>query len=196
MNTIKLGYEVGTGTEIHIPIGHMAVVGQTQAAGKTTTLEALTHRMPQDYRAVAFVTKRGEGSFADVGNRLVPYFKHEANWQFVQSILEATMRERMKFERSWIMRASKGAQSLTDVQRNVRTLLKSAKGLSESVYYTLDNYLDIVVPQIERLSLNSFRPPLFVTGVPNVMDLSGLSSEMQALVIRSTLEHVYTLERR
>ena len=47
---------------VEIPIRHMAVTGQTQEAGKTTALEALIAR--SGLRAVTFVTKRGEGSFA------------------------------------------------------------------------------------------------------------------------------------
>ena len=82
----------------------MVVCGQTQEAGKTTTLEGLISRL-EGFRAIAFVTKRGEGSFG-TARRIQPYFKERADWVFVQSILEATMRERMKFERSWIINAS------------------------------------------------------------------------------------------
>jgi len=37
MNTIHLGFEVGSGKPIEIPMKHMAVTGQTQESGKTTT---------------------------------------------------------------------------------------------------------------------------------------------------------------
>jgi hypothetical protein len=118
-SSLLLGYEVGSGKPIEIPIRNLVVTGQTQEAGKTTTLEALISRanMP----AVAFVTKRGEGSFAQA-NRIPPYMRERADWHFVRSLLEATMRERMKFETSWIMRASKGATTLAQVQRNVAML--------------------------------------------------------------------------
>ena len=45
-----------------IPLHHLVVTGQTQESGKTTTLEALVAQ--SELRAIAFVTKRGEGSFA------------------------------------------------------------------------------------------------------------------------------------
>lgn len=38
---IHLGYEVGTGAPVAVPLKHTAVTGQTQESGKTTTLEAL-----------------------------------------------------------------------------------------------------------------------------------------------------------
>jgi hypothetical protein len=61
MTTIHLGYEIGTGKPIEIPLRHMAVTGQTQEAGKTTALEALIAR--SGLHAIAFITKRGEKGF-------------------------------------------------------------------------------------------------------------------------------------
>jgi len=143
---VHLGYELGTGAPVEIPVRHLAVTGQTQESGKTTTLEALVAR--SGLCAVAFVTKRLEGSFR-TGHQVAPYFRERADWQFVSAVLEATLRERLKFERSWIMRACKGARSLADVQRNVRAAMATAKGMSADVYLTLDHYLEIVIPQIE-----------------------------------------------
>ena len=57
---VLLGYAVGTGEPVHIPIQHMVVTGQTQQSGKTTTLEALISR--SGLSAVAFVTKRNESA--------------------------------------------------------------------------------------------------------------------------------------
>src|SRR6185436_19410240 len=80
--TIHLGYEVGTGKPVEIPLAHLAVTGQTQQSGKTTTREALITRAKLP--AIAFITKRGEGVFA-TGRRIPPYFRERADWQFVSS---------------------------------------------------------------------------------------------------------------
>jgi hypothetical protein len=101
MSNIPLGFELGTGKLVNIPLRHTAVTGQTQESGKTTTLEAMITR--SGLRAVCFITKKGEGSFT-TGRSIMPYFKESADWQFVESILEATMREGMKFNRSWIIK--------------------------------------------------------------------------------------------
>lgn len=184
MSAIELGYEVGTGEIVRLPLRHMVVTGQTQESGKTTTLEALIHR--SGLQAVAFVTKRGEGSFSEA-RTIAPYFREQADWQFVASILEASRGEKLKFERAWIIRASKGARTLADVQRNVRKAMETAKGMSADVYLTLDAYLDAVVPQIDRV-----RWAASVDLAPglNVMDLTTLNVEMQHLVIRSTIDWV------
>lgn len=185
---IRLGYEIPSGKEVEIPVRHTAVTGQTQESGKTTTLEALISR--SGLAAIAFITKRGESSFQNA-RTIPPYFRERADWQFVSALLEATLRERLKFERSWIMRVSKGAKTLSDVHRNVRKALETAKGLNENVYMTLDAYLQIVIPQIEKLP---YTPSLSLAAGLNVIDLGGYSTELQALVIRSVLEWVYEHE--
>jgi len=188
MTTIPLGFEISTGTPVEVPLRHLVITGQTQEAGKTTALEALIAR--SGLRAVTFVTKRGEGSFR-AAHRIDPYFREQADWQFVASILEASRGEKMKFERAWIIRASKGAHSLADVQRNVRAALEKAKGLSADVYLTLDAYLDAVVPQIGRVR---WAPKVELSAGVNVMDLAALNVEMQHLVIRSTIDWVLAHE--
>lgn len=184
MAVIHLGYEVGGGAPVEIPLRHMVVTGQTQEAGKTTTLEAMIAR--SGAKAIAFVTKRGEGSFAEAPI-IQPYFREQADWQFVASILEASRGEKLKFERAWIIRASKGAKTLADVQRNVRKAMETAKGMSADVYLTLDAYLDAVVPQIDAVK---WATKVTLAAGMNVMDLTALNVEMQHLVIRSTIDWV------
>jgi hypothetical protein len=185
--TIPLGFAVGSGEEVRVPVLHTVVTGQTQQSGKTTTLEAMVTR--SNLSAIAFVTKRHEGSFR-TGWPVPPFFRERADWEFVSAVLEATLRERLKFERSWIMRACRGAETLADVHRNVRALMAKARGLSGDVYFTLDQYLEKVVPQIAALPQNPSGIFNLQTGL-NVMDLSAFSPELQALVMRSVLDMIY-----
>ncbi len=185
---VHLGYEVGTGTAVTIPLRHMVVTGQTQEAGKTTTLEALIARA--DVRAVTFVTKRGEGAFAG-GRRLQPFFRERADWVFVSSLIDATMGEKNKLLRAWLMKVCRGTKTLAEVQRNVGKAKETARGFSESIYTEIEGYLELVVPQLAQL------PPhtkVTIGDGLNVMDLAPYSTELQALVIRSVLEHVYEHE--
>ena len=184
MSDVRLGWSIGPGEPVRIPIRHMCVAGQTQEAGKTTALEGMISRA--GLSAVTFITKRGEGSFQSA-RRIKPYFREQADWQFVASILEASRGEKLKFERAWIIRASKGAKTLADVQQNVRKAMLKAKGLSADVYLTLDAYLDAVVPTISKVKWAKFVD--LKPGV-NVMDLTAVPSEMQHLIIKSTLDWV------
>jgi hypothetical protein len=181
---IHLGYEVSTGKPVAIPLAHMAVTGMTQRSGKTTTLEALVTR--SGLRAIAFVTKRGEKSFTG-GHSLKPYFRDRADWQFVTSIIDATLQEKNKFLRPWIMKICRNTRTLADVQREVRAALQTAKGINEGVYTQLDAYLDLIVPEITRAPLAKSLD--LATGL-NVMDVSAYATPMQMLFVRSALDHV------
>jgi soluble cytochrome b562 len=183
---ILLGFEVPTGNPVYMRLHHTVVTGMTQLSGKTTTLEAIINRSGE--RAIAFKTKRGESGFNSY-HEIPPFFVERADWRYVQSILEATMRERMRFERSWIIKASKGAKTLREVYNNVAELKKKARqdSLSESVYTVLEEYLKIVIPQIDKISFTTDLRPQ--DGI-NVMDLTAMSVEMRSLVIRSVMEHV------
>lgn len=186
---IPLGFAVGSGDAVSIPLKHMAVTGQTQESGKTTTLEALVSRA--GVTALAFVTKRGERAF-ERGRRVQPYFRDRADWQFVTSIIDATLQEKNKFLRPWIMKICRSTRTLADVQRAVRKELRTAKGVNEGVYTQLDAYLELIVPEIERAPLAT---GLHLVPGLNVMDISAVPTPMQMLFVQSALDWVNERER-
>jgi len=204
---ITLGFELGTGKKIEIPIRHTAVTGQTQESGKTTTLEALISR--SGLRAVGFVTKRGEKSFNTA--RVIPPYFHEPSesgetgplWQYVASILEATLKEGLKFQRSWIMKVCDAyhgrdghwekPKTLAQVAANVDIAMEKARGLNESVYRELREYFRIVLPQIE--SLPKSKSVEINPGI-NIMWLVDYTLELQALVMRSVLDWIAQREEK
>jgi predicted nuclease with TOPRIM domain len=182
---ILLGFEVGTGKEVNMSLHHTVITGMTQLSGKTTTLEAIISRANR--RAIAFKTKRGESGFNSY-QEIPPFFKERADWQYVSTLLEAVMREKMKFERPWIMKATQGTRSLREVLARVQSLRAEAtKELPENIYTALEEYLKIVVPQIEKFS---FSKTLDIIDGINVMDLTEMTLELQGLVIQSTMEYV------
>lgn len=182
---IHVGYEIPHGKAVGIPLSHLIVTGVTQLSGKTTTLEALISR--SELSAIVFKTKPGEGGFSDAPE-IAPFLKEQSDWQYVTSLLEATLRERMKFQRSWIMRVCKGTNSLIQVKRNIDTELANPKvqGLNRSIFTELEEYFKIILPQIQAISFSQ-RLITDPKGL-NVMDLTRMSPEVQSLVIRSVLE--------
>ena len=183
---VIVGYQVGTGEQVCVPLRHMAVTGQTQESGKTTTLEAMTARLGPGTKALAFVTKRGESAFT-AARRIQPYFHDRADWQFVTSLLDATLQEKNKFLRPWIMKICRTTRTLADVQREVRKALRTAKGLNEGVYTQLDAYLELIVPEIQRAKL---APVLDLRDGMNVMDISAFATPMQMLFVQSAIDWV------
>jgi len=202
--TVHLGFEVTNGSlrpslaRVEIPIKHMAVTGQTQESGKTTALEAMISR--SGLASIAFLTKRGEQSFAGA-TRVPAYFQERADWQFVEAILESSMKQRMKFERAWIVKACKGAHTLADVQFNVAELqARSKRSMDQDLYMLLGEYLGKVVPLIRALPKGSERELEYRFGgevhrgaAPglSVMDVTAFPEELQMLVISSTLEWIH-----
>jgi hypothetical protein len=207
---IPLGYEIGTGRRVSVPLGHTIVLGQTQKSGKTTTLEAMTAR--SGVKAIAFITKRGEKSFR-LAQPIPPYYSETSEtqpyWQFVVSIIESSHDVRLGFrEKGWVMelctasglnystetesgKKKKGSatwkepKTLREVLTNAELALKHSKGVSKMICRQLVEYLKVAVPEIERARLSSsleLKPGI------NVMDISTLSLPVQMLIIRSVLE--------
>ena len=193
---IHLGYEVITSQEygapkdcaVTIPMHHMMITGMTRLSGKTTTIEALLSRLPEGFTALVFRTKRGEVEFTGA-HRVEPYFRPSVDWEYVESLLEAAMKQRLKFERSWVIRASRNATTLRDVYDNIQKQLENEKlrGIDESIYTNLQAYFEKILPQLEE---HPFADQLELESGVNVMELGHLSEEVQALVISSCLEVV------
>ena len=187
-DTIHLGFEVGTGSSVSIPIHHLAVTGQTRLSGKTTTIEALLSRLPATYHALLFSTKRGELAFSSVP-RVKPFYRQHTDWEYVESLLEAAMKERMRLERSFIINACKGTHTLRQVYDNIIKGRKEARrGFDEAIFTNLQAYFEKVLPQLEA---NPFADTLSLVPGANVMDLGHLSEEVQALVIAACLDELH-----
>jgi hypothetical protein len=184
---IHLGFEIGSGKAVSIPLAHMAVTGQTQQSGKTTTLEALIDR--SGVRAVVFVTKPGEKSFTE-GRRILPYFRERADWEYVKDLLEARTGERMGNKVGYLMRVCERAKSLHDVRGNISIELKKKKTRSArpDTHEVLAGYIDLILDEFSRVTYTD-RLDL-ATGV-NIMDLSGIADDTQDMIIRSTVEEIH-----
>lgn len=190
MKPILLGYEVPTGKEVHIQPAHLVVAGITQKSGKTTTLEALIKR--SGLKAVVFKTKIGEKGFSE-GTLTQPFFKERCDWQYVTALLEASSREKLKFEKSWIIDSCRGARSLAEVKKNIDDRLLNPKtgSLTRSVLTVLQAYLDEILPELQLAPLSN---TLNLNEGTNIMDLTRFRLEVQSLIIRSVLEQVLNKE--
>jgi hypothetical protein len=219
---ILLGWEIGTGKRVEIPeTGHLAWFGQTQLSGKTTALEAIAFR--GELRAVAFITKQGEGGFL-TGRMIPPYFSEPTNdeeqplWRWVKSILEASQQRKLNFEEAWIIRCCedpRSAKTLADVHANIKALLGGEGGYVEKGRgkkkkrewkYTRKPVTGInagVYTSLKayfdivmpQLARLPYTKKLTLHPGLNVMDLREYAMETQALVIRSVMEWVYQHEK-
>ena len=187
---IKLGYEVETGEEVFIKNSHIIVTGLSQESGKTTTLEALIKR--SNKKAIIFKTKVGEKSFLS-GTMIPAYFKEQSDWQFIQGLIEATIKEKVGTSaRSKIIQLSKqtDGSSLLGFKKKVDERLLEKIGASEKdILINLQAYLELVIPKLQSMN---FSEKLELSDGMNIIDLERFSRdpEVQSLIIKSVLEEV------
>lgn len=202
---IPLGFELGTGRPVSIPLGHMVDVGQTQRAGKTTAMEACAVR--SGAKCVAFLTKRGEGAFR-LSHELPPYYEDHIDWRTVRAMCEALTEEKWdKFQRQCLRSVCRAGQSgrgkmlaewprpetLEDVCSNVTVALAKASGQREMVFGEIQDDLQIAIEEIAKLKKTS-TPPKLKRGL-NAMSLEGYEFHVQSLIIRSVIRWVHQSEK-
>jgi hypothetical protein len=195
---IHLGYEIGTGKAVSIPLGHTAFTGQTQKSGKTTAAEALIDR--GGIPAVVFVTKPGEKSFTE-GRRILPYFKERADWEYVKDLLEARTGQSLGEKVGYLMRVCAGAKTLQQVRDNIdKELGNRDKDLQKrkvhssrpSVHEVLAGYIDLILKELKRVP---YTDKLELDRGVNIMDLSGIDENIQDMIIRSVVDRIHRYER-
>jgi len=192
---ILLGYEIKTGKKVDVPLTHLVVTGITQESGKTTTLEALIKR--SGIKAVVFKTKIGEKGFSE-GTVIPPYFKERFDWEYVLDLLQSLRKEQMKFEKGWIIRLCKKADSLLSLSQNIKLILasdeqakelfgKKLRDIDRNVLSILDAYLDKILPELQ---VSRFSNILELHDGVNIMDLERYTDEVASLIIKSVLDSV------
>lgn len=199
---IPLGFEIGSGKAVTIPRGHMVIVGQTQRAGKTTALEACAAR--SGMKCIAFLTKRGEGSFR-LSREIPPYYEDHVDWRTVRALCEALNEEKLdKFQRQCLRSVCRAGQAgrigtrnfiewpkpeaLEDVKKNITLALSKATGQRELIFGELQDDVAIAIEELAKLKANSAAPDLR-EGL-NVVDLERYEFHIQSLVIRSLIRWV------
>lgn len=212
---VLLGFEVPSGKPFYIPTAHIVISGMTQLSGKSTTAEAIVRRS-KETKALVFLTKRGEKTFFE-GSRIQPYYRERFDWEYVRGLLEASMKERLKFETPWIIRICKQARRELSLKypedkklehvpigeglQMVRRLLARAldreklREFDRNIYTLLAAYMDKVLPVLAA-SKTRFVDRLELKPGINVMDLTDwyTHEEVQMLVIRSCMEHILQKE--
>jgi hypothetical protein len=214
---VQLGFTVPKGEPYYIPLAHTIITGMTEY-GKTKTQEAIISRLPYTvspdhhvYKALVFLTKRGEKAYTSARHYMKPFYRERFDWEYVRSLLESTMRERLKFETPWIIKICKLAEieiakdhgpmqvklspgeGLKKVRDLIASTLKSEKikDFDKNQYLLLGAYLDKVLPLFQA-SQNLFSSTLDLQPGLNVMDLTDwyTHQEMQFLIIRSCMQEI------
>jgi hypothetical protein len=197
---IHLGFECGSGQAIHIPVGHMVIVGQTTRAGKTTALEACATRSGS--KCLAFLTKRGEDSFR-MAREIPPYYEESYDWRTVRSLCEAVIDEKWGQSQRQALRLViddghlgtvrsrvewPAATSLEQLSENIETALNRASGKTQLSLVEIRSDLRALIRELMTLKTRSAVPQL-EPGL-NVVNLENEQKHVQTLIISSCIRWV------
>lgn len=188
---IKFGYELESGKEVEIPLAHTVITGLTNEAGKTTAIMGLIKR--SGLKAVIIKTKIGEKAVTE-GFVIPPFYKENFDWEYASELLESSRKEKLKFERSWIIKYSRTASNLLEFKKNIDDALANEKlrELEKSVLISLQAYLEKILPELQYAPLSK---TLDIKEGINIMDLERFKEETQGIIIKSVLEEVLTKEK-
>jgi hypothetical protein len=191
MKKIKIGYELETGKEVNINLAHTVITGLTHESGKTTCIMGLIKR--SGFKAIIFKTKIGEKAITE-GAIIPPFYREDFDWEYASELLEASRKEKLKFERSWIIKYSKNANNLLGFKKNIDVALAEGKlrELDKSVLISLQAYLEKILPELQFAPLSK---TLDIKEGINIMDLERFKEETQGLIIRSVLNEVLNKEK-
>jgi hypothetical protein len=190
-------YKVPSGEAVDLPLRHLAAFGVTRDSGKTTFIEAGV--AAAGLKAITFRTKRGEIGFESA--RQLPIFFDErglTHWKAFEGLISATLEEKVQREpgiRGAIIRVCmrpNRAETLEDVHARVKAHMKEKMGgFERDVFDKLDAYLEEVLPQIKALRPRfTDKLELQESGI-YVEDLTGISDEVQSLLIASVMKKCY-----
>ena len=195
-NKVIFGYEIDTGKEVQIPISHTVVTGITNESGKTTAVMGLIKR--SGLKAIIFKTKIGEKAIAG-GSIIPPYYKEIFDWEYVAELLEMERKEKLKFERPWIIKYSKTAKNMLEFKAGIDNVLardasgeKKLRELEKSVLITLQAYTEKLLPELQYAPLSR---TLDIRDGINIIDLEQFKDTTQAIVIKSVLDEVLKHEK-
>lgn len=199
MNFIKgVLYKVPSGEPVDIPLRHLGAFGVTRDSGKTTFIESAV--AASDLRAITFRTKRGEIGF-EGAKQLQIFFDERGltHWKALEGLIAATLEEKVSHEpgiRGGIITVCTRptqATTLEEVHERVGARLQDPKvrGFEKDVFNKLDAYLTEVLPQIRQLRPRFTNQLDLPTSGVYVEDLTGLSDEIQSLLLASIMKKCY-----
>lgn len=192
METIRIGFEVDTGDEVRIPIGHAIWTGVSQNSGKTTGIETVSKRSGKN--TIAFITKIGEESFQN-DNKIKPFYRERSDWEFIRGLIESMEKIRIRGpEQAKIIQLTRqsGGNSLLEFKKKLDEKLLNTKSMTAlDIYTNLHAYLEKIIPKIYEMD---YSKELSLSDGVNVIDLEKFSmdAEIQGLIIASVLDEVLT----
>lgn len=185
---IRIGFEKGTAEAVNVNITHTVVAGITRS-GKSETVKALISRA-EDSRFLIFDVKRPR-DYGGVGTEIPIFVEEKTDPLMLKRLLESQSHLALKFEFPELIKVCKKEDTFEGILNAVNEGLQSkVHPIVENKLLVLQHLLSKLVDELERTPISD---ELELKDRINVMDLNGVSLELQQLAVHSTLKRI--LER-
>jgi hypothetical protein len=186
-DTLFVGFEVGTGKEVYIPIFHMLVAGQTQLSGKTTLLKTLANQaVEQGYKVLCFDSKSNFADYDTFGKEIPICFRETTDSLTILGLLESIMERKLTQQFATLIRATEGAHSFVEVLENAEEVKEKTR--SGFVHDAATTLVDLMGRLIEQTRDRKTSSKLELPHTINRMTINKFALEAQQMVIKTAIE--------
>jgi len=192
--SLFIGYEVGTGKEVRIPIFHILNAGQTQLSGKTTLMKTLAKQaVEQGYKILVFDTKENFVDFENFGQEIPICLRETTDSLTILGLLESIMGRKLTMQYATLSRVSENAATFKDVLHNAEELEEKAHaGFVKDAARVL---IDLMQRLIEQTEGRETTPKLELKYPINRITMNKFSLEGQQMIVKTALEDALGYEK-
>lgn len=181
-----VGYEVGSGEEVKIPIFHTLVTGQTQLSGKTTLLKALAKQASElGFKVLVIDSKSNIADFEGFGQEVPICLQESTDSLILISLLESIFRRRITVYYATLTRISEDAKTFSDVIENAEELKEKSSGFVRDACIALIDLLKRLELQTSKVKTS---PHLTLPYPINRMAINEFDLQGQQLIVKTIFD--------
>jgi hypothetical protein len=185
---LKLGYETGTGDEVHVPAFHSAVTGITRH-GKTETMKSLSRRAEREGYTVLMFDVKTPRDYDDIGSEIPIYLEETTDPTTVKGLLESSSGISLSYQYSELIKVYEQGDTFDDMLTRIEGMMQDddRHPVEEDKLRVLQHLLEELTDELGDAEVSDSLE--LQTGI-NVMDLHDVDESVQQLAIAATVEEV------
>lgn len=194
-NQIFVGYEIGTGDAVFVPVFHTLFTGQTQLSGKTTALKALAKQAAkQGFKVLVIDTKTNFADYLGFGQEVPVCLQYSTDTLVLRNLLESINERKLTIFQGTLTRVTEDATTYEEVIENLRdTEEKARSDFIKDACHMLANLLQRLIDQTKKVETTS---DLELPYAINRMAINQFEVQGQQLIIRSIFKEALKKYRK
>lgn len=195
-NSLFVGFEVGSGVEVEIPIFHTLTTGQTQLSGKTTVQKTLARALAGlDYKVLVIDTKENLEDYRGFGEEIPICLRESTDPLVLLPMLESIFQRRLPTGYySVLCELTGGTKTYSEVIKRAKEKEKSARsGWVQGACRTLYDLLERLEEQLTKVeTVEHLELPYPI----NRLVLNQFPQASQQLFVKNAFEDVLRIHNR